>query len=57
MLDFTVRVTLLKNESLLGKFLIRPILWPFSKLLMEFKVTGGLDAPRWEYISLLDRIL
>ena len=56
-LDFTVRVTLLKNESILGKFLIRPILWPFSKLLLEFKVEGGLDAPKWNYISILDRIL
>jgi hypothetical protein len=56
-LDFTVRVTLLKNESLLGKFLIRPILWPFTKLLLEFKVEGGMTAPRWRYISVLDRIL
>lgn len=56
-LDFTVRVTLLKNESVLGKFLIRPIMWPFSKLLLEFKVEGGLDKPKWKYISVLDRIL
>jgi hypothetical protein len=56
-LDFTVRVTLLKNESLLGKFLIRPILGPFTKLLLEFKVEGGMTAPPWRYISVLDRIL
>lgn len=56
-LDFTVRVQLLKNESVLGKYLIRPILWPFSKLLLEFKATGSVENPDWEYISVLDRIM
>ena len=56
-LDFVVRVKLMKNESTLGRYLIRPITWPFSKLLMEYRVRGSLEEPRWEYISVLDRML
>lgn len=56
-LDFSVRVRFMKDDSFLGRFLIRPITWTFSKLLLEFKVTGSLDDPKWEYISVIDRIL
>ena len=55
-LDFTVRLQLLKNESFLGK-LVHPVMFPFTKLLLEFKVTGSVDDPKWNYISVLDRIL
>ena len=55
-LDFTVRLQLLKNESFLGK-LVHPVMFPFTKLLLEFKVTGSVDDPNWNYISVLDRIL
>jgi hypothetical protein len=55
-LDFTVRLQLLKNESFLGK-LVHPVMFPFTKLLLEFKVTGSADDPKWNYISVLDRIL
>ncbi len=56
-LDFSVRVRFMKDDSLLGKFLIRPITWTFSKLLLEFKVMGSLEDPQWEYISIIDRVL
>ncbi len=56
-LDFSVRVRFMKEDSLLGKFLIRPITWTFSKLLLEFRVSGSLDDPKWEYISIIDRVL
>ena len=55
-LDFTVRVQFLKNESLMGK-LVHPVTWPFTKLLLEFKASGSLEEPKWDYISILDRIL
>ena len=55
-LDFTVRLQLLKNDSFLGK-LVHPVMFPFTKLLLEFKVTGPADNPKWDYISVLDRIL
>ncbi|MBQ6137317.1 MAG: hypothetical protein IJI73_08105 [Kiritimatiellae bacterium] len=55
-LDYTVRVQFLKNDSLMGK-IVHPITWPFTKLLLEFRATGPIDSPKWEYISLLDRIL
>ncbi len=55
-LDFTVRVQFLKNDSLLGK-VVHPVTWPFTKLLLEFRAKGPLENPKWEYISILDRIL
>ena len=55
-LDFTVRLQLLKNDSFLGK-LVHPVMFPFTKLLLEFRVTGSADDPKWDYISVLDRIL
>lgn len=55
-LDFRVRVNLFKDDSFIGK-LTKPIMWPFSKLLLEFRVHGSLDNPKWDYISVIDRIL
>ena len=55
-LDFTVRVQFLKDESLMGK-IVHPITWPFTKLLLEFEAKGPLDDPKWEYVSIIDRIL
>lgn len=55
-LDFTVRVQLLRNDSFFAK-LVRPVTFPFTKLLMEFKVLGSAHDPKWEYVSVLDRIL
>ena len=54
-LDFTARVRLFKNDSFIGK-LANPITWTFSKLLLEFKVYGPIDAPKWNYISVLERL-
>ena len=55
-LDFTVRFQLLRNDSFLAK-LVRPVTFPFTKLLLEFQVTGSVDEPQWQYISVIDRIL
>ena len=55
-LDFTVRVQFMKKESLMGK-IIHPVTFPFTKLLLEFKATGPIDAPNWNYISIIDRML
>ena len=55
-LDFTVRVQFLKEQSMVGK-IIHPVTLPFTKLLLEFKVDGPIDDPKWRYIKILDRIL
>jgi len=55
-LDFKVRVQLLRDDSILGK-LTHPVMWPFSKLLMEFRLFGSLDKPDWNYVSIIDRLL
>lgn len=55
-LDFTVRTQLMKDESVMGK-IVRPITWVFSKLLLEFRLTGSCDNPRWKYISVIDRVV
>ena len=54
-LDFTIRVSLFKNDSILSR-ITKPFTWTFSKLLLEFKVYGPLDKPEWNYISILERL-
>ena len=55
-LDYTVRVQFAKKDSLAGK-LLHPLTWPFTKLLLEFKLTGTTENPQWKYISVIDRVL
>lgn len=55
-LDFKVTVQLLRNDTFLSK-LVRPVTFPFTKLLLEFRVTGPVENPKWKYVSVLDRIL
>lgn len=55
MLDFNVRVEFFKDRSFAGKIL-HPVTWPFTKLLLEFHASGSADAPKWDYVSMIDRI-
>lgn len=55
-LDFTVRVQFTKRDSFMGKIL-HPLAWPFTKLLLEFRLRGTTENPKWEYISVIDRVL
>ena len=55
-LDFTVRVQFTKKDSIVGK-LLHPLTWPFTKLLLEFRLTGSAGDPKWKYISVVDRVL
>ncbi|MBO7206191.1 MAG: AsmA-like C-terminal region-containing protein [Kiritimatiellae bacterium] len=55
-LDFVVRVQFTKEESIAGK-IVHYLTIPFTKLLLEFKVIGPIDNPRWENIQIIDRIL
>ena len=54
--DFTVRVQFTKKDSLVGK-LIHPLTWPFTKLLLEFRLTGSPEKPEWKYVSVIDRVM
>jgi len=55
-LDFNVRVQFTKKDSVLGK-IIHPLSWPFTKLLLEFRLTGTPEKPEWTYVSVLNRVL
>ena len=55
-LDYTARVQFTKKDSVMGK-IIHPLTWPFTKLLLEFKLGGTGENPKWEYISVIDRVL
>ena len=55
-LDYTVRVQFTKKDSIMGK-LLHPLTWPFTKLLLEFRLTGAANDPKWEYVSVIDRVL
>ena len=54
-LDFTVRAQLLKRGSIAG-MIVHPVTYPLTKLLLEFRVEGPIDAPRWRYLQPLERI-
>lgn len=56
MMDFIVRVQFSKKESVVGK-VIHPLTWPFTKLLLEFRLTGSVEEPKWSYLSVIDRVL
>ena len=45
----------MKKESFMGKVL-HSVAFPFTKLLLEFKATGSISDPKWDYISILDRV-
>ncbi len=55
-LNFNVLVQFTKKDSLLGK-VVRPLAWPFSKLLLAFRLTGTSENPKWIYLSVIKRIL
>jgi hypothetical protein len=45
-----------REESIAGK-IVHYLTLPFTKLLLEFKVSGPIDNPKWENIQIVDRIL
>lgn len=55
-MDFTVRVQFAKSGSMIGK-LLHPLTWPFTKLLLEFRLTGSPEKPEWKYVSVIDRVV
>ena len=55
-LDFLVRMEFTRKDSMLGRYVVRPILLPFAKLLLEFKVRGPIDAAEWDYQGILDKV-
>jgi len=54
-LDFSVRASIFKRRTWLGK-LVQIITFPFTKLLLEFRVKGPVENPIWEYRGVLERI-
>ena len=55
-LDFVVRVQFSKKDSLMGKIL-HPLALPFTKLLLEFNLSGSPSNPKWRYITVVDRVM
>ena len=55
-LDFVIRVQFTREKSIAGK-IVHYLTLPFTKLLLEFKVSGPIDNPKWENIQIVDRIL
>ena len=55
-LDFVARVQFTKKDSFMGKIL-HPLAWPFTKLLLEFRLGGSTADPQWRYISVIDRMV
>lgn len=55
-LDFNVRTTIFKSRNWMGK-LFQIVTFPFSKLLLEFRVRGPVETPVWDYRGVIDRIM
>ena len=54
-LAFTVRVQLLRSSSIAG-MVLHPLTYPFTKLLLEFSLTGPVSDPKWRYIRPFERM-
>lgn len=54
-LDFVARANIFKSKSIVGK-ITHIVTFPFTKLLLEFKVFGPLEKTDWSYVSILERI-
>jgi hypothetical protein len=55
-LDFNVQVHLFKQDSIVGK-LLRPLTWAFSELLLDFRLTGPLEDPKWSYRNIVKKVI
>ena len=55
-LDFSVQVQFFKQDSIVGKIL-RPFTWAVSELLLDFRLTGSLENPKWSYNHVLDKVM
>ncbi len=54
-LDFVVRANIFREKTFAGR-LTRLVTLPFSRLLLEFKLSGTLKNPEWQYVSIIERI-
>jgi hypothetical protein len=55
-LDFNVQVQFFRQDSIVGKIL-RPFTWAVSNLLLDFRLTGSLENPKWSYNHVLDKVM
>ncbi len=55
-LDFRVQVHFFRNNSIVGK-LLRSLTWAFSELLLEFRLTGTIEKPKWSYVNVIDKVM
>lgn len=55
-LDFTVRTSIFKRRTWLGR-IVQVVTFPFTKLLLEFRVRGPSSNPVWEYSGVIERIV
>ena len=49
-------VQFFKQNSIVGK-LLRPLTWAFSELLLDFRLTGPLDDPKWSYENIVKKMM
>lgn len=54
-LDFVIRANIFKQQTLAGK-ITHFVTFPFTRLLLEFKVFGSLEDPDWSYVNIIEKI-
>ena len=55
-LNMILRANFFRESTLLGK-ITNWITFPFTKLLLEFKVTGSLENPQCSYVNIIEKIM
>lgn len=54
-LKFTIRANFFKSKSIVGK-ITHFVTFPFTRLLLEFKVFGSLEDPDWSYVTIIEKV-
>jgi len=54
-IDMVVRVNVFRERTWLGK-VTHVLTFPFTRLLLEFRISGTASDPKWSYINIIERL-
>jgi AsmA-like C-terminal region len=54
-LDISVKVNIFKEKTFMGS-ISRVVAFPFTRMLLDFHLGGSTKAPKWSYVTLLEKI-
>jgi hypothetical protein len=54
-LDIGIKINIFKEKTFMGQ-ISRVVAFPFTRLLLDFHLGGSTDAPKWSYVTILEKI-